>query len=749
VLKSYKQYYNTVLHLKLIFIVLFFFAQSNLLAQTYFANGDATYIGGDCYQLTPEANNKGGTVWYADKLDLTKNFDLEFYMNFGRLDGSGADGIVFVLQRASNTSLGSSGGGIGYQGLTPSLGIEFDTWYNSNVNDPSYDHMSIFKNGVMDHASSSCLTSTVAASATSINIEDGAEHLVRVQWNSGSKTIKVWFDCYLRLTLQYDIQAQIFSNNSDVYWGFTSATGGAVNRHIVCLRDDILVPDSLQMCFGDTINLNSKVSSNNTYAWSPSSYLGSDSTKSPTCFPPTSQHFYVTYVNQCGTSVTDSTFVNVIDKIDLDFYINDSIQCFDNHTFIFYNTSNNITGNFKYLWDLADGLPSSSNDTIIKKYAIPGKYLITLKSNDQLGCNDSISKEIIIAPNPIANFEINDSIQCFKNHQFDFKNNSSDSSGIIKNLWDFGDGTQAQIMNASAKSYITPGDYLIHLIVETNFGCLDSFSKTIHIAHDPIAIFFINDSIQCLINNKFIFTDNSYITSGSLTNVWLSTNGTQLSNIDTIIETYTKSGNYLITLTVRSDYGCQDSLSKMIYINQEPTVSFSIDSVDKSCFELQFINSSKGDEIESFWTILNADSTSTMYTIDNPEHHLDKLVDSIFACLRVTDKYGCKDSVCLSFPNSYIESFDMYNVFTPNDDSFNDTYFFKIEGYSEFNLKIYNRWGELVFGTNNPNEGWNGTFENSGSIIPDGTYFYVVEYSMLCSLKSERKSGTVNLIRSN
>jgi len=128
----------------------------------------------------------------------------------------------------------------------------------------------------MDHASSNCLTSTVAASATSINIEDGDDHLVRVQWNSGSQTIKVWFDCYLRLTLKYDIQAQIFSNNSDVYWGFTAATGGKKNRHIVCLRNDILVPDTLQLCSGDSINLNARVSKNNVYKWSPSAQLSND-----------------------------------------------------------------------------------------------------------------------------------------------------------------------------------------------------------------------------------------------------------------------------------------------------------------------------------------------------------------------------------------------------------------------------------------------------------------------------------------
>ena len=738
---------NTVLYMKLIFIMLLFFTKFNLLAQTYFSNGDATYIGGDCYQLTPEAYNKGGTVWRADKLDLTQNFDLEFFMNFGRLDASGADGIVFVLQRASNISLGTSGSGIGYSGLTPSFGIEFDTYYNRVVNDPRYDHISAFKNGVMDHTSSSCLTPTVAASATSSNIEDGLDHLVRVQWVAVSKTIKVWFDCDLRLSLQYDIQSQIFSNNSDVFWGFTSATGGSVNRHVVCLRDDILVPDTMQLCVGDSITLNARVSNNNAYKWSPSTQLLSDSIKSPICFATTSQYFYVTYLNQCGIVVTDSIYVKVFDKPDLDFYINDSIQCFDNNRFVFYNTSTDSIGGRIYSWDVSDGLPSSSEDTIVKNYGILGTYLITLNSYDLTGCIDSISKEIAIVPMPIADFGINDTIQCFKNHQFNVLNSSSDSSIIIKNSWDFGDDTQSEITNVSGKTYSSSGEYRIRLLVETEFGCLDSFSKSIYIASSPRVNFRINDSIQCLMNNKFIFTDLSNIADGSLSNAWQSTSGIQSYNKDTLLETYTTPGNYTITLVATSDYGCKDSVSKVVYVVPEPVADFSMDTTDKSCFEIQFINSSRGDDIKSRWSITNANSMRTIYTIDNPNHQFDELVDSVVACLRVTDPYGCKDSVCDVLSNTYVESLDVYNIFTPNDDGYNDYYSVDIEGSSLYNLRIYNRWGESVFYTDNPQESWNGKLQNSGIILPEGTYFYVLEYHMLCSKTHELISGTIDLVR--
>ena len=103
--------------------------------QSYFANGNARSIGGTCYQLTSAANWQLGSVWYADKLDLAKDFDLEFELNFGNNNDNGADGIVFVMQTVGTKAIGASGAGIGFEGFSPSFGIEFDTWQNTKFDD--------------------------------------------------------------------------------------------------------------------------------------------------------------------------------------------------------------------------------------------------------------------------------------------------------------------------------------------------------------------------------------------------------------------------------------------------------------------------------------------------------------------------------------------------------------------------------------------------------------------------------------
>jgi gliding motility-associated-like protein len=92
----------------------------------------------------------------------------------------------------------------------------------------------------------------------------------------------------------------------------------------------------------------------------------------------------------------------------------------------------------------------------------------------------------------------------------------------------------------------------------------------------------------------------------------------------------------------------------------------------------------------------------------------------------------------------YTGSFYFPNAFTPDGDTINDT--FKVIGhfFKEYELAIYNRWGELVFTTTNPAEGWDGTYRNKEA--PQGTYVYSAAIVDSEGNKYQRK-GTVHLLR--
>ncbi|MEI6949438.1 MBG domain-containing protein, partial [Paraflavisolibacter sp. H34] len=195
----------------------------------YLVNGSAASQGNGCFLLTPNALWQAGSVWYQNYLNLNANFDFTFNLFLGTNNG-GADGLAFVLQPLS-TSAGSSGAGIGYGGLTPSLAVEYDTWQND---DPWYDHIAIHKNG--NTVTSGLLVNPpVQASATSTNVEDGQWHTTRIVWNASLRKLTVYFDGVERTSYSGNIVADIFGGNNKVYWGFTAATGAASNEHKVCV----------------------------------------------------------------------------------------------------------------------------------------------------------------------------------------------------------------------------------------------------------------------------------------------------------------------------------------------------------------------------------------------------------------------------------------------------------------------------------------------------------------------------------
>jgi gliding motility-associated-like protein len=90
---------------------------------------------------------------------------------------------------------------------------------------------------------------------------------------------------------------------------------------------------------------------------------------------------------------------------------------------------------------------------------------------------------------------------------------------------------------------------------------------------------------------------------------------------------------------------------------------------------------------------------------------------------------------------------EMANVFTPSDpgDGYNDVFLVPCMGCTQFDLRIYNRWGEKVFQSKDPAVSWNGRVDNKGPILPSGTYVYMLKYA-LGSAPAKTMNGVVTLL---
>jgi uncharacterized repeat protein (TIGR01451 family) len=230
-------------------------------------NNVAGYI-----QLTPNTSNQSGQAWSKNKITLASNFSQKFRAFFGSSDGGGADGLTFLFRGPGAPVVGISGEGVGYGGISPSFGIEFDTYQNitaSNpgspyigapINDPANDHIAYHVNG--NYTQGGRIGNNVDVG----NIEDNTWHDVEVKWNATTHVLETYLDGVLRNTITRDIVALDFNNNPVVSFGFTASTGGSTNEHAVCIQEIIAtVPAELTKSVSPTTINNGGVAA---YTWS-------------------------------------------------------------------------------------------------------------------------------------------------------------------------------------------------------------------------------------------------------------------------------------------------------------------------------------------------------------------------------------------------------------------------------------------------------------------------------------------------
>jgi gliding motility-associated-like protein len=363
-------------------LIIFLFLIPALSFAQFQLNGSATSLGGTCYELTPDATAQGGSIWYTTTFNLNNPFDIKFSMNLGcKPYSTGADGIGFVFQPLS-TNAGSTGGGMGMGGISPSFDIEFDTYQNGW--DPGFCHVAMEKNGDVNHAvAADLLAGPVQLSPTGAGLPDCKSHPGRIIWNPVTQTIKVYFDCSLRLSYTGDIINTIFGGNPNVYWGFTAGTGGASNVQAVCIETSYLnnLRDTT-VCKGAPVTLTATGGVG--YAWTPAAGLSSTTTASTVATPASTTKYYVTITDSCGFQSKDSSTVTV--RVVKDSITNiTNVLCNGASTGSAAATLNGGTLPYTYSW--------SSGSTAATASGLPAATY-TVQITDTHGCTDQTTAVI-------------------------------------------------------------------------------------------------------------------------------------------------------------------------------------------------------------------------------------------------------------------------------------------------------------------------------------------------------------------
>ena len=191
-----------------------------------------------------------------------------------------------------------------------------------------------------------------------------------------------------------------------------------------------------------------------------------------------------TVTNSCGTASTtqDITVTTAVApapapcNLNASFTINNTKQCVTDNSFIFTNATTGGTAPFTYLWDLNDGMSSTSKD-VTKTYATYGDYDVALKVTDANGCvSHAASQQLYVGAKPKASFSILNNTG--NGQSKTFISSSTIASGNMTYLWDLGNGSSSTLINPT--SNYTPGDYTIKLIVSGIGTCKDTSVQTIN-----------------------------------------------------------------------------------------------------------------------------------------------------------------------------------------------------------------------------------------------------------------------------
>ena len=316
--------------------------------------GDASFISGNCYEVTPDAPEQSGAVWYNNPIDFANDFTIYYQNNFGTKNAEGADGMALVFKRGNDILIGSSGNGLGYSGIPNSLIVEFDTHYNSDIDDPTFDHVAIMSNGQQDHSEGTNLMGPVQASDTNVNIEDGQEHEVKIVWSASTETFEVYFDCNLRLSLTQDLKTDIFGGDDSVFFGFVGTTGTYSNLHKVCFNSISFVDTfdfvDTNICVGDALPLDATIPSGDNYSWTPTTGVSDPTIANPTITPNITTTYTVSITDVCGDISTEDILITVNPIITPVFTFTNTI-CEDDANPLLNTSNNGITGTWLPIFD--------------------------------------------------------------------------------------------------------------------------------------------------------------------------------------------------------------------------------------------------------------------------------------------------------------------------------------------------------------------------------------------------------------
>lgn len=394
-------------------------------------------------------------------------------------------------------------------------------------------------------------------------------------------------------------------------------------------------------------------------------------------------------------------------------------------------------------WDI-NGVPIAINQNV-NNYQFPeaGDNNLSLFVTSNEGCVDSLSQIIQVYSLPEVDFLSNDACAGVP---ITFINTSSvDGAAITSYEWTI-DGEMVSTDQNFTGSFNEPGDVALSLEVSSDQGCTASANHLFSVYAAPEIAFTQSADVGCELGTVQFEDLSSAEGSNVVTWAW-EMNGVFISGLNTASYNPQSPGAYDLVLTVGTPQGCfADTLvESVVELFPSPIATYSLSSDNVSMLnpELTIVNETE-DSVEQIFTTPQGQSFNTPsidYTFLAPG-------DYEFT-LWVENEYACADSVLIQVPVEQVILVHIPNAFTPDSDGVNEVFVPVINNIEvdDYRFEIFNRWGEMIFGSETPGEGWSGNVKKGEHYAADGVYTYRLALREITTNEEREFFGHVTLIR--
>ncbi len=373
--------------------------------------------------------------------------------------------------------------------------------------------------------------------------------------------------------------------------------------------------------------------------------------------------------------------------------------------------------------------PQDQGATVARTFNQNGVLRIRLTAYDAKGCPGRYVKDTatVLVSRPV--FDIKG--QCEKDSLFFFYGRVPDQyENISRFIYDFGDGTTQENANGQVyKVYPRIGRFMVKLTAITDEGCRNTDSSLLDLKPKPAIVFGTNPN-PC--SNSNILLDATASRSPGDTGrivsyIWLqdglplvNTQGQAAAGPREVVR-FTQTGPTLLQLVIVGNNGCRDSLALPLQVREGPIAGFTYNLDELGTDGSLLFRDSTRFVTNWRWRFGDGDSLVTSQATD--PRHAYRQSGRITVTQIVTNPSGCADTATARLElRSFVA---LPSAFSPNGDGNNDALELRHRFLRQLtHYEVYNRFGQVVFSTTNPNQTWDGKL--NGAEAPVGNYVYVV-----------------------